>query len=398
VGQRCGRPATAVFPPGPHPDVVGLGWLLAGNALVAGDRRLLRPDPVIDESLQERRPDGRQLAVPVFVFPGILVDAVEFALVGPDVAGQFPLLGPDRPILLGLTDHRLPADGVAVGERARQAPSLDGIRRRETEQVTQRREQVDALDEIVDDGALADALGPAPHQRDAVDGLGDGDVLSHQAVLAGEVAVIGGEDDDGVCQFAGRPEVVDDAADLLVDERYQRVVVGDDLPEVVLVTPREGPRFACPLPDLGLVPDVVLAGRQDDVVGIVAVGILRRRRVRRVRALEAHPGEEGRLGVALAQPLQRLVGRPPLDGVLGGDVRDERRVGIGARSDSEVVVVGEADPFEVGVVVVLLGVALGVGEVTEPPDVEPVGGPVDREVEFPESARVVAVPPEVVGE
>ena len=85
--------------------------------------------------------------------------------------------------------------------------------------------------------------------------------LGDQAVLAQEVAVVGGEDDERVVGNAGGIERVEDAPDLVVDEAHHAVVGGQAAPDL-LVAVQVRVEAVQPLPArLGVVGEVGAASR-----------------------------------------------------------------------------------------------------------------------------------------
>ena len=85
---------------------------------------------------------------------------------------------------------------------------------------------VGQLDQSVADEALLEVPGPGNGERDADGAFVETAAFKDQAVIAEHLAVIAHEDDDRVLALASLVEVVEDAAELLVDELDHGVVGG----------------------------------------------------------------------------------------------------------------------------------------------------------------------------
>ena len=108
-----------------------------------------------------------------------------------------------------------------------------------------------------------------------------------QPVSAGELAVVGGEEDRRPLVQAQLPHGVEDAADLLVDERDVAPVDGDQLPRLLRRHGVEGPQLAVVLLDGRLRREgLAHGGGQFDEAGVVHVVVRVREDVRQVRSEE----------------------------------------------------------------------------------------------------------------
>jgi len=303
------------------------------------------------------------------------------------------------PAVAVLAQRPVPPGGVLAREQAAQARALVPRGGRDPGEVEEGRRQVHPLHQL---GAPRgrEPAGPAHDQRHADRAVVVERALEHQLVVAEHLAVVAGEHHDGVVGQALRVEGVEDAPDLVVDERDHRVVGGAGLVELLVGVLGE----AAGVPGVGaprrlgehrwLGPQLAVRvhpGRQPRRV--IALPVLRRCAEAVMRVEEVRDEEERRAVLpGRGEEVDRLVGDPVAVVRLGGQGvpgglpagRGRLRVQVGVRS------------LQPPVVGVLRGPAVRVVRPSEDPEpvVEPRLGPsgeAGTEVELADEAAVVAV-------
>jgi len=165
-------------------------------------------------------------AVEVGALGGVGFEVVELAFGGVhDVLDELVLLGADAAMgsdLLGvgpfvvLVVPLLAEVGLRSGCEGEDTHALHAGGSGNASEIEEGGSDVDVEDHLVADGAGFDALGVAEHERDAQGGLVH-EALVEETPFAEEVAVIGAVEDGGVVEDALLFEMIEDAADVVVD-------------------------------------------------------------------------------------------------------------------------------------------------------------------------------------
>ena len=221
--------------------------------------------------------------------------------------------------------------------------------------------QLVEVDEVVVGATGRLAVGVGDDEGDPVDLVVHEFALLDQSVGAQAVPVVGGVDDDRVVELTDRIQVIDDAADHVVDQRAVTEVAGADLLESLPTVVAEAPHLLDQLLAVGLVVEGFgVAGMLRDLPGVIhrEVGLGHQRRT--VGTPEVGPQEEGLVPVCrrhLVQDSKRLLGDEVLDARFHRTVvTGEHLLGLVARVGADEAV---GDRRRVAVRREILGVVIG---------------------------------------